>query len=116
MAGTWVGAGALPPIGLGDLNSTHFKEPERIRGAAVQFEALLIQEMMKSGRAADAGWMGGEDQPGSVLGEMAEQQFAQVLASNGGLGIAKLVTTGLGSSDHAKDKPSFPNLHNNLQP
>lgn len=91
---TGIGAGVLPPLELNDLTSARFKDPERIKGAAVQFEAMLIQEMMKSGHAGP-GWMGSEDEPGSVLAELAEQQFSQLLAANGGLGIAKLVRDGL---------------------
>ena len=39
--------------------------------------------------------MGTEDGLGSALLEMGEQQFAQTLANNGGLGIAKMVIAGL---------------------
>ena len=68
--------------------------PEKIKSSAQQFEAMLIGQMMKSSHGP-GGWMGTEDESGSALGEMAEQQFAQVLASNGGMGLAKLVALGL---------------------
>ena len=73
------------------------QDPAKIREAAQQFEALLIEQMMKSARESGTGdWAGGsEDQSGESMSEMAEQQFAQVLASNGGLGLAKLVADGL---------------------
>ncbi len=35
--------------------------------------------------------------PGSLALEMAEQQFAQAMSAKGGLGIAKLVTAGIGA-------------------
>jgi Rod binding domain-containing protein len=67
----------------------------KIKDAATQFEAILLQQMLQSARAAGGGdWMG-QDEAGSALSEMAEQQFSEVLARNGGLGIAKLVSSGL---------------------
>lgn len=71
--------------------------PKRVREAAQQFEAMLLQQMLKSAREAGSGdWTGSsEDQTGLSMSEMAEQQFAQVLASKGGLGLAKLVVDGL---------------------
>lgn len=73
------------------------RDPQKIAKAAKEFEAMLLQQMLASARAAGSGdWTGsGEDQTGSPLSEMAEQQFAQVLASNGGIGLAKLVVDGL---------------------
>jgi flagellar protein FlgJ len=71
------------------------RDPGRIKEAAQQFEAILIQQLMKSAHAAGgATWMG-EDESGSALSEMAEQQFARMLASGGGIGLAKLVAQGL---------------------
>lgn len=84
----------LPSVAGASVNPADFKNPAE---AAKQFEALLINEMLKSARAGGSGdWMGtSEDQSGSALSEMAEQQFAQLLASNGGVGLAKLVVNGL---------------------
>ncbi len=72
--------------------------PTKIRDAAKQFEALLLEQMLRSARESGSGdWTGSsEDQTGSSMSEMAEQQFAQVLSANGGLGLAKLVVDGLG--------------------
>lgn len=72
-------------------------DPEKIKTAARQFEALMIEQMLKSAReSGSGGWMGssGAD-AGAPLGDMAEQSFAQVLAANGGLGLAKLIISGL---------------------
>jgi flagellar protein FlgJ len=92
----------MPEIGLNATiratpSPTEGKYPEKVRDAAKQFEALLIEQMIRSARASGSGdWMGaGEDQTGVALSEMAEQQFAQLLASNGGLGLANLVADGL---------------------
>ena len=85
----------IESAGLGDI--VHPKsESKRILQAAQQFEALLIGQMLKS--ALDSGGsLGTADGPGSALIDMSAEQFAQTLASKGGLGIAKMVATGLES-------------------
>jgi flagellar protein FlgJ len=73
--------------------------PAKIRQAATDFEALLLGQMLKTAREASSGGLtsdGVDDsQENSTLVELGEQQFAQALASSGGLGIAKMVITGL---------------------
>ena len=71
--------------------------PEAIQKAASSFESLLIGEILKSSREAggDGGWLGTGEDADSGLGELAEQQLAQALASNGGLGLAKMIGVGL---------------------
>jgi peptidoglycan hydrolase FlgJ len=73
--------------------------PEKIRHAAKEFEAVLINQMLKSAREAGGGGLTGsgdeENQENSSLLELGEQQFAQALASSGGLGIAKMVVAGI---------------------
>jgi Rod binding domain-containing protein len=76
--------------------------PEKIRKAAIDFEALLIAQMLKSARESCGGMTGDadeQDDTNSTLIELGEQQMAQSLASNGGLGIAKIVVEGL--TNHA---------------
>jgi len=71
----------------------------KIRQAATDFEALLLGQMLKSAREGSGGGLTGygadDGQENSTLVELGEQQFAQALASSGGLGIAKMVVTGL---------------------
>jgi Rod binding domain-containing protein len=71
--------------------------PEKIKKAAEQFEALMIGQMLKSSHeAGSAGWMGtGDDKAGQSGMDMAEQQFASLLASKGGLGLSRFITAGL---------------------
>jgi len=70
---------------------------EKLAKAAKDFEALMIEEVLKASRqSSDGSWLGtGEDQAGGLAVEMAEQQFAQALSAGGGLGIAKMVTANL---------------------
>jgi|SRR5579875_125435 len=82
-----------------NTNSTR-DTPEAITKAATQFEALLIGEVLKSAREADgSGWMGtDEDEAGSTLMDVSEQQISQALATTGGLGLAKMISAGLSNS------------------
>ena len=71
----------------------------KIQKGATDFEALLLGQMLHSARAAAGTGLTGADsddsESNSSLVELGEQQFAQALASNGGLGIAKMVIAGL---------------------
>lgn len=71
--------------------------PEKIADAIQQFETLLIEQMLRSMRSSDSnGWMGTEkDSSSESLMEYAEQEFARVIARNGGFGLAKLLSEGL---------------------
>jgi Rod binding domain-containing protein len=72
--------------------------PKDLAGAARQFEALLLTQMLRTARESSAsdseGWMGsGSDSAANTAIEMAEEQFANALAAQGGLGLAKMVTS-----------------------
>lgn len=72
-------------------------DPAKVRDAARQFESLLLAQLLKGMRGADsAGWLGGgEDQAGAIATELAEEQFAQALSAQGGLGLSSLIVSGL---------------------
>lgn len=87
-----VGTPAMVPVNSKENTS-------RIRQAATDFEALLLNQMLRSAREAGGHGLSGDeeedDQADSAMIELGEQQFAQALASSGGLGIAKMVVAGL---------------------
>ena len=97
------------------------KEPKQnetahIEDAARQFESLLISQLLKSTQeAGGAGWLGtGEDQAGAQALELAQEQFAQTLANQGGLGLARLVDSGLRrSADAGASKQCGAHFHAN---
>jgi Rod binding domain-containing protein len=69
--------------------------PARIRDAAQQFEALLIQQLLR-GMHEDGGWLGtGGDAASECASSFAEQHLAQSMAEQGGLGLADLIARGL---------------------
>jgi len=68
-----------------------------LEDAAGKFEALLIGQMLKSARQADSGgWTGEADQASSSIMDMAEQHLAELLGSQGSLGLARMVVKQLG--------------------
>jgi flagellar protein FlgJ len=82
------------------------KTPSKLGDAARQFESLLIGEMLKSARESDSdGWLGSGSDSGSesAMG-MAETQFAQAIASQGGFGLAKTIERSVASQTAQKEK------------
>jgi Rod binding domain-containing protein len=75
------------------------KPDPKIADAASQFEALLLTEMLKSAKESGSGdcMADSDDETGTSLAEMAQEQFAQALAKSGGLGFARMVTDQLAS-------------------
>jgi Rod binding domain-containing protein len=73
------------------------EDSEKIREAATQFEALLVAQMLRQVREAGSGGLTGdsEDKSGEHLMGFAEEQLAQVLSANGGLGIARMAAASL---------------------
>jgi Rod binding domain-containing protein len=71
--------------------------PKKIQDAAKQFEALLLHQILRSARESGKGWLasGDEDASADCATDFGEQQFAAVLAQNGGLGLANLITADL---------------------
>jgi Rod binding domain-containing protein len=70
--------------------------PEAIQESASQFEALLLAQILRQIRETGSGWMGsGEDQAGSRMLELAEEQLAQSMTKQGGLGLARMISDSL---------------------
>jgi len=77
-------------------------KPSKADDAARQFESLLIAQMLRSARESGAGGSldpDSDDSESSTMQEVAEQQFSQMLARNGGLGLARLIAGGLKTGD-----------------
>ena len=86
----------LPPSTVSGLTPKS-DSPARIRDAARQFEALLINQILHSARESSGGsWLSlGGDTAGDAATDFAEQQLADVLARQGGLGLARMIAAGL---------------------
>lgn len=95
-----------PPSSLAGLAEftagSSIPKPANAREAAVQFESLLIGEMLRSAHESSPGSLSGdddEDSQSATLYDIAGQQFAQLLAKQGGLGLARLIAQGLNGKD-----------------
>jgi Rod binding domain-containing protein len=87
------------PIRPAAAAATDAADPARtnkIADAARQFEALLIEQLLRGARGGEEGWMGGKsDGASDIATEFAEQQLAGAMSAQGGLGLASLVVSGL---------------------
>ncbi len=86
----------LPPSTVSGI-APKTDSPARIRDAAQQFEALLLNQVLHSAReSSGGGWLSlGDDAAGDSATDFAEQQLAQTLACQGGLGLSQLIAAGL---------------------
>jgi Rod binding domain-containing protein len=81
---------AAPPSGDSQA------KPKNPAEAAKQFEALLIAQMLRTAHDSSGGSLDDSNSSSSdTMFDVAGQQFAQVLANNGGLGLAKMITQNL---------------------
>ncbi|MGH9558713.1 MAG: rod-binding protein [Bryobacteraceae bacterium] len=77
-------------------------KPANAEDAAKQFEALLVGQMLRSMREASADDNGDSDSTGETMMDVADQQFSKLLASNGGMGLAKMIVKGLNQQQDAE--------------
>lgn len=90
IAGLAAAAGVTP-----DMTSAS-KDTRKEMGAAQDFEAILIGQMLHSMREGDTGWLGTDDDDASATAfGFGEDQLAKALTKGGGLGLAKVIASGL---------------------
>ena len=84
--------------------------PDKIADAAKQFESLILQQLLKSARESPESQSGifSSGQSNDTFSSMAEEHFAQALAAQGGLGLARLVSQGLLRDQARDDQQSRP--------
>jgi Rod binding domain-containing protein len=92
---------AIPTMSMGAT----IPAPTKAEGAAKQFEALMIAQMLRTARENREDG----DSSSSTMLDVADQQFSQVLANNGGLGVAKLIVKGLnqGQTNANQQQPAI---------
>jgi Rod binding domain-containing protein len=86
------------PVSLAGLPQASPAEPKpkNATEAARQFEALMIAQMLRTAHESTSSSLDGDEESSSnALYDLAGQQFAEVLAHNGGLGLAKMIVQGL---------------------
>jgi len=91
--------GILSTPGLASgINAPSQKDsPQKTKDAAVQFESLLVGQILKSAHSEEGGWLGAgeEDQTAGSAMQMADEYFARALTSHGGLGLARMISNSL---------------------
>jgi Rod binding domain-containing protein len=71
--------------------------PQKTKDAAVQFESLLVGQILKSAHEEEGGWLGAgeEDQTAGSAMQRADEYRAKALTSGGGLGLARMISNSL---------------------
>lgn len=82
---------------IGSLDQHQQSGSNKAAGAAKDFEALLLGQMLKSAHS-DSGWLGTDnDDAGEAAVGIGEEQLARTMAQSGGLGLSKLIESGIKS-------------------
>jgi len=72
------------------------KDAKKQLGAAHDFEALLIGQMLRSMREEGSSWLGtGDDAAGATAFAYGEEELAKAITKGGGLGLSKIIAHGL---------------------
>jgi flagellar protein FlgJ len=83
---------AADPKALGDLKRRAAEDPEgALKLVATQFEALLLDIMMKSMRSAAPGESLLDNEGSRLFTSLLDQEFSRKLSEQGGLGLADLL-------------------------
>ena len=98
--------GITPSSALSGISSqlpSKTTSPAKIHEAAVQFESMLIDQVLKLAREAGGSSCSGseDDEAGQTGYELGEQEFSKRLASAGGLGLAPMIEAGLQRNSQA---------------
>ena len=80
-----------PLLATGSLSASHGTDRERLSGAARQFEAIFLRQMLASARKAGFGdeLFGG--QALDTFRTMQDEHFADLATQRGGLGMAAMI-------------------------
>jgi Rod binding domain-containing protein len=81
--------------------------PKRMVAAAKEFESVMLNQWLQSAESSFGAAPGGgedEDQGGQQMKGFATQQLAGQLAAHGGIGLAKLVQSGLAKAHEVEHR------------
>ena len=75
------------------FTDTGVQQRSKLADAAQQFEAMLLQEMLKPMRSENGGWTGedNKDAASDTMTNFGTEAVAKAVSKSGGLGIAKQV-------------------------
>ena len=80
-----------PMLATGSLAQSHGTDRAKLAGAAKQFEAIFVRQMLAAARKTDFGgnMLGGEAL--QTFTTMQDEHFADLAADSGAFGLAKLI-------------------------
>jgi len=80
-----------PMLATGSLPASHGSDRERLAGAARQFEAIFLRQMLSAARKADFGepLLGGQAM--DTFRTMQDEHFADLAAQSGAFGIGRMI-------------------------
>ncbi|MFM6830107.1 MAG: rod-binding protein [Novosphingobium sp.] len=83
---------AIPPPTTGlSLTPKVASEREKLSGAAKQFEAIFIRQMLSSARAANFGGDSLFGEMDQTFVQMRDERFAEIASDTGAFGLAKQI-------------------------
>lgn len=86
----------------GSISGPSEKDKVKQLGAAQDFESLLLGQMLHSLHEDGSGWLGtGDDDAAATAFGFGEDQLAKALTKGGGLGLAKVIASGLAAKSAA---------------
>lgn len=80
-----------PMLATSSLPASHGSDRERLAGAARQFEAIFLRQMLSAARKADFGepLLGGQAM--DTFRTMQDEHFADLAAQSGAFGIGRMI-------------------------
>jgi flagellar protein FlgJ len=83
---------AIDPKGLAELKRRATEDPQgALKSVARQFEALLLDQMMRTMRTAAPGESLLDNEATRMFTGVLDQEFARQLATRGGIGLADMM-------------------------
>jgi flagellar protein FlgJ len=75
------------------FSDANARAQSKLADAAQQFEAMLLQEMLKPLRSQESGWSGEDsaDSASDTINSFGTEAVAKAISKSGGLGIARQV-------------------------
>jgi len=92
------------PVSAPDRWQTDSANPPKAHTAAKDFESLLIGQMLHSIHEDGSSWLGTEDDDAAATASgFGEDELAKALANSGGLGLARIIESGLAPKPAASE-------------
>jgi peptidoglycan hydrolase FlgJ len=92
-------------------DAVEIQKQAKLVDAAQQFEAMMLQEMLKPMRGGEDEWGGemeSQDNASDTISSFGTEAFAKAISKGGGFGIAKQVISQVKQEHHKEVKEKTP--------